>query len=256
MIGKASLLAVVLVSVLSACSSTHEMPSQGQTHWLSSCDDDSECGELSCVCGACVELCDASGGCDVEGRNTSCYGAFTTSVQVMCGGADVPSVCLEECDGECPTGQSCIDGACVVEQEAETETPDAAAPDADAEIIEPRDFEIGVANVSDKPVVLEATGCNGSPAWFTLSVDGEPLNLYAGCTCESADEQGYCPSTPPVCAESTFEVVDPGEEFAFTWDLAAWPSDANGCSERMAIPPDTEIELKVDLSDPHVRFAR
>ncbi len=35
----------------------------GETHWMSPCDTDSECGPLACICGTCSFVCDDAGDC-------------------------------------------------------------------------------------------------------------------------------------------------------------------------------------------------
>lgn len=276
MIGKLAMVALVGM-VLGACGSTHGEASQGQTHWLSACEEDADCGDaLSCACGTCVALCDARGGCDTEGRETSCLPGSSTPVQAMCTPDNAPALCLEACDGECESGQRCVGGACVSEIASNGsageggeggdepsagqgggsgagagglvtggegggagtgDTPDASVMTA---------FTLGVANVGEKAVVVETAGCSGRPSWFSLSIGGEPLRLFGGCACANADDEGFCPTPPPVCGEPEYATIQPGEEMAFwTWDLAQWPEPAGSCGDKIAIDPETEVAMEV-----------
>lgn len=49
-----------------------------ETHWLKSCDKDSECGEYSCYCGICTRACDEQSECDeVSGVLSQCADAVS-----------------------------------------------------------------------------------------------------------------------------------------------------------------------------------
>jgi hypothetical protein len=62
--------ALCTLLIASGCAMTNETRSDGQTHWMKSCDADDDCGELSCVCGLCTEACDADEACGRE--NAAC----------------------------------------------------------------------------------------------------------------------------------------------------------------------------------------
>jgi hypothetical protein len=86
---------------------------QGQTHWLESCERDSDCGGLACICGVCIAECDADGGCSVEGRTTVCQSPNATGARALCGAPAPAPICLEECGEGCPADQDCAGGVCV-----------------------------------------------------------------------------------------------------------------------------------------------
>lgn len=67
------------------------------THWLEECDDDSDCGSLACVCGACSKPCDTAAACEGFGANAVCV------VPTTCDEPSPPAVC----DVQCTTGAEC-----------------------------------------------------------------------------------------------------------------------------------------------------
>lgn len=96
-----------------ACQS--ESPQVGsQTNWLRACDESSECGEYSCVCGTCTKTCEEASQCDGPSA-TSCLAASEEATVAACrGSAPDVGLCLPRCDEEeCPDGTMCVAGACV-----------------------------------------------------------------------------------------------------------------------------------------------
>ncbi len=122
-----SLCFVFSFTLVMGCARNGDQPQDGQTHWLETCDKNSECGELECVCGFCVQTCDEERACDVEGMTTDCKPVDSEAVEALCQSEEPPDrVCLEPCSGDskCDKGQACIGGACVpVESEAEDAGP-------------------------------------------------------------------------------------------------------------------------------------
>jgi len=97
-----------------SCSDTHGANSQSQTHWLHTCDADTECGsELACECGRCVAPCGAGDRCDVAGLELECQARSSGAVAAMCSAAEAKALCLQPCDGQCARGQRCVAGACI-----------------------------------------------------------------------------------------------------------------------------------------------
>lgn len=84
-----------------------------QTNWLIQCDVSSECGELSCLCGACTQACQADT-CEAL-PGSVCVPQGDPGVVALCGGMEAPSaLCLPTCgDGVCETGTVCVSGVCV-----------------------------------------------------------------------------------------------------------------------------------------------
>ena len=42
------------------------------THWMDSCDGDTDCGNLSCLCGVCTKKCTGESSCDELGSDATC----------------------------------------------------------------------------------------------------------------------------------------------------------------------------------------
>src|SRR5690242_13846020 len=98
----------IVLIVLCACGSTPPQSEQSQTHWLTECRSDADCGELSCVCGSCAAYCDDDESCDVAGLATSCRARASEAAHGLCGGHDSTSaVCLVACDDGCGKDQHC-----------------------------------------------------------------------------------------------------------------------------------------------------
>jgi hypothetical protein len=109
-------LALAFVALLAAaCGTTHgaEGVQGGETNWLSACDDDSSCGEGSCMCEVCSEGCDDDDDCP---DGLECRGPDSTLVRNACGVSD-RGMCAPQCerDDDCGGGQVCDDeGACTL----------------------------------------------------------------------------------------------------------------------------------------------
>lgn len=108
--------AFVWAASLGACheSSRPIGPSVGsETHWLSTCETDAECGEINaCVCGICTAPCEGA----VCGAGATCLAAGTAGADALCGAlpATAAGLCAAACAGGCPAGQTCAaDGICV-----------------------------------------------------------------------------------------------------------------------------------------------
>ncbi|MEZ4433708.1 MAG: hypothetical protein R3F65_14975 [bacterium] len=106
----------LLALALAGCITEASPPGSGrvdsESHWLSPCTADAECGALACLCGACTRPCGDDAAC---GGEALCLGFGGD----LC--APVPA-CTAACvgDGDCPAALRCVDGAC-------QPTPDCAA---------------------------------------------------------------------------------------------------------------------------------
>lgn len=88
---------MMFCALCAACSTHHEEPSQGgETHFLSACEESSECGALSCICGFCTRRCDANPVCEALHEAARC-----AAVASSCGD-DAPAgpVCAIATDPE------------------------------------------------------------------------------------------------------------------------------------------------------------
>ncbi len=100
--------------LVAACAPTSGPRTDSQTNWYRPCDSDGQCGGLSCLCGACTRVCDAAASCaSLEGA--ACVPAADAGSVAFCGGQapEGGGLCLLQCDdGDCPSGQVCVAGAC------------------------------------------------------------------------------------------------------------------------------------------------
>lgn len=182
MFGKASVSFVLaFLFALAACSDSHTMKSQGQTHWLVQCDEDSDCGEgeLSCECGVCVATCDEDDSCAVDGIETECFAASSDAVQTLCvsGQSSTPPLCLEPCSGACGEGQVCAGGACIAEMMSQTS--DAGRVDSGASPIDAgRDGSTVVLPSNDAGVQDDGTRGPCAPQRFQGVGTCEPAPIY------------------------------------------------------------------------------
>src|SRR5688572_23608952 len=80
------------------------------THWLQRCDDDSACGALRCVCGACTLPCADVSACP----DNELFACTATALQGCVPSAET---CVAECtaDRDCDSvreGLRCVNGQC------------------------------------------------------------------------------------------------------------------------------------------------
>lgn len=106
-------LALLTTCVLVACQESSRS-GDTQTNWLKTCNVSEECGALECICGRCTKSCEASDCSDVAAEAV-CVAAPHQGLQDLCGDSEPTAMCLDGCDteGQCGSGQQCLEGACV-----------------------------------------------------------------------------------------------------------------------------------------------
>lgn len=82
----------LVVLLGAACAQTTEEPSDGQTHWMTRCEADGDCGELECICGMCTLRCVAGDACAVEESEGACVAASSVPDADACSGASADEV--------------------------------------------------------------------------------------------------------------------------------------------------------------------
>jgi hypothetical protein len=123
---------------LARCASSHETVSDGQSHFLTSCEAVCE-GDLSCICGVCTRACKTKSACDDLSGDAVCLSLGDLADERQCETADpaVESVCEMQCEGngDCKTlgqGFTCQAGFCRDEgytEPGQTNGPDAGTSD-------------------------------------------------------------------------------------------------------------------------------
>ncbi len=101
---------VLTACLLLACSP--EPQAGSQTHWMSHCAADEDCGGLQCVCGICTSRCSEKAPCE---KPSSCVAAEEDGAVAVCDGfMPLSALCLQRCDTEgCPEGTTCEAEVCV-----------------------------------------------------------------------------------------------------------------------------------------------
>jgi hypothetical protein len=150
-----------------------------ETHWLQPCDEDAECGALSCVCGVCVEACDEDAACAPLGQGALCRPADGS---LGCGVTPEGGVCLPGCerDDECGAlgdEARCVEGACAVVSDA----PPVEVCDDEID----NDLDGEVDEGCDAPLVEECA--NGIDDDLDGEVDEGCANDDAQAVCEGTD---------------------------------------------------------------------
>lgn len=119
-------LVVVLVAITAGSCAASEPPSSlmGNTNWLTSCEEDDDCGDdLACSCGVCTRECTTTDDCSGLGR--AVCDEDSESFASACGGPAAMSVCLPECsdEDECGEGLACVEAHCLPMEEPEVPPP-------------------------------------------------------------------------------------------------------------------------------------
>lgn len=130
------------------------------THWLSACDEDDDCGGLSCLCGVCTRECD---------EVAMCSGLGATAVCAEVAGCGVAQVCARECDG----------GGCL---ESPTTSPPEPAPNPAPAVSSPDSGSEPIETTSSPAPTMQGTGDQDACADVLSALgDGECVSEVAKC---------------------------------------------------------------------------
>ncbi len=80
-----------LAFVTSCGGSSASNGTDSNTHWLKDCDEDSDCGSLSCICGVCSAACESDAACAAFGSEAAC--------EVPTGCASAAMACVRPASG-------------------------------------------------------------------------------------------------------------------------------------------------------------
>src|SRR5262245_60513759 len=102
----------ITACLLGACAiSSDPDASNGQTHWMLTCDTDAECGTFDCLCGVCTSSCTDTPDCKQRSSELAvCSSAAALVAEGACEAAEAPAegLCLAECedDADCRSIQA------------------------------------------------------------------------------------------------------------------------------------------------------
>lgn len=121
---RGSFVATILSLLIAAsCGEDKNDPKTGSnSNWLIACVGDTTCGDVgACLCGACSRDCRDDSDCDGL-AGARCFSAGSAA-STQCGGSPAQGgLCLPAClPGSCASGQSCVDGGCVLAEVPGTE---------------------------------------------------------------------------------------------------------------------------------------
>lgn len=151
-----------------------------ETNWLKTCEVDSECGEFSCECGVCTQVCTRASDCSPEGA--VCSRSESSEVRALC--ADVP---------EAP--DLCLPAADVVtDADAFSNEPTMPADLQDAAASEPMtSLDAATSATSTERLLDAASGPSESGA---TDVSSEPVSTNADAASDPVPDAAL----PPLCA--------------------------------------------------------
>lgn len=270
---------LLLLLGTTSCGARSTDATDTKTNWLSSCDEDAECGgEFSCLCGVCTTSCDGSGECQELGSGARCIDA------PECGGATAvcarkasdldPPPSTDEPTSTTSTSSSTAtnettsesDETDAVETSSSTTSTDSSESDATSD-------DSGVTTDCREPEAYTALGaecqvvdfaCEGPTRYFAddcgcgcePNPQCDPDSNYAayGQACEElavdcapayeafTDECGCgCNPIEGCNAEASYEAFG---QACLTWECSGTQSptvDSCGCyCEGEALPPECE----------------
>lgn len=116
----AVLMSVAGIIAVTGCNQSPVARTGSETNWLTACSSD-PCAYGSCVCGVCSVACASDSDCKGAPGPARCATASGDEDASACTDG-VSGVCLPVCDSAtpCPSGQDCVNGACVLTAAAPT----------------------------------------------------------------------------------------------------------------------------------------
>jgi hypothetical protein len=149
-------LACSLALYANACAKSEDPPGNGQSHWLQSCDDDDDCGDLSCECGVCTIPCADDDTCTMSG--ITCRSASTLASGECSGDIDAPMLCLND--------ELAVLPEAVPPDPEDSGAPDTGMADADVQL----DAAIIDAEITDAELADASDDANRPPLSDALQI--------------------------------------------------------------------------------------
>ncbi len=198
------------VFALSCGANSGSGSSGSETHWLSQCDADDECGEFRCLCGRCSMACDDNDQCAEPG----------TEVSAIC-------VARDELRASCDEGPSnlCARAADVNTDEASTDESTTDSGDTDVAPTDTGDTDSAPTDTGE--------GTDGAPTDIG-GTDGEPIDVpgFDGdAICNGSDEVRLVIqnlNTAPLPEYSVLLDVYPNTFIVVDGQCDFWMNDSRG----------------------------
>lgn len=204
------------------------------TNWLRACDDDAECGDLSCVCGVCTLECSSDSTCNRYGA-LECLSA---SALAACSGSSVPAggICVAACDDSdavcdplSPNGSLTSPSSDVQTSETSTSSPSPTSSSPDAGAPRARGQVSAPAQLSEQQTQSVDAGLSGGAVAMSspAAADAGLGEIVVG---PEPTEVLHCVEPDPLPAPPSEPVDDPVQH-AGTWTgfipLTTFPSGSD-----------------------------
>ncbi len=137
-----------------------DQPSGTESHFLSACDRDTDCGALECLGGVCSLACESHDECTELSDESRCESTSEgRSCVLSCSGdSDCAGVGAEECSGGYCGGHAPLTGSDADDDGASSEPPDDDADDGNTGDDSSDDSEPGSSETAEDIELLQATG--------------------------------------------------------------------------------------------------
>jgi len=200
---KQLLLAMIAGCAMLTAACTSGNNTDSQTHWLTSCSADSECGQgLACLCGVCSTECEETAACSSTPGASVCVKRTQGPSEQLCEvQIDVSGICLPECiaDDDCSTSQACRYNTCVPLEEVDRIDGDSNNTNntnmdmgTPVDMMSPVDFGLPPSDMGMVPVDMArdmnlaldvGEDCGVMPTCPPNSIVAEePMSAATGCT--------------------------------------------------------------------------
>jgi hypothetical protein len=237
----------------------------GETHWLSACTEDTDCGGgYQCLCGVCTLACESNASCSDIGESAECLDVAASSVADSCSSSGPPTICLRpemstpvdtgapEAGGACNAGEVRLEDTCVTCDERwrlETE--------AMRELVSRPEW-LSCTEDTDCMIVHTSTACEqrgtavlatASQADFMAAKDALEQELCIGpdatTLCAGGTEDGVWPSASR-CDRGTCIALYPVEGQRIDTEQSCKSSAFEAAGYAACIPGDTSVTLALD----------
>lgn len=223
----------LLMAMLPGCGSRIDGGNTGsETHWLQSCDNDSDCGKYSCYCGTCTLGCESNSQCTQgNGEPASCVEVGGSSDQASCGDDAPKRVCAI---AEQRTTEIEVDSSPT--SDSTTSSTDASTTEVEASSSSTSDntsssTDASTTDGSTTEVTPPVATCSSDDCEACAALDDCQA---AGCNWDDSASPASCnapdvmPPPPPSCTTDATDPSLPGVIVHLEGDTCTFPSGEGG----------------------------